>query len=385
MRDARQPARGAPRIVIFCHSLGSDWNNGNAHFLRGVASELVARGFDLRIYEPADGWSAANLAADHGEAALWSWRAYYPTLDSVRYAADCFDLDEALDGASLVIVHEWNAPDLVARIGAHRRSHGRYGLLFHDTHHRMIGDADAIRTFDLDGYDGVLALGEPLREAYARRGWARNAFTWREAVDLKRFQPPPGPRQPVRDLVWIGNWGDEERTAELHEFLLEPVRALGLQARVHGVRYPAAGREALAAAGIWFAGYLPNFRVPKAFAEARVTVHLPRRSHVRMLPGVPTIQMFEALACGIPLVSAPWEDFEGLFTPGEDFLVAQDGAKMRRHLRTILSEPETAAFIADKGLATVRARHSCAHRIDELMAICRSLGRDLVPAQLQDA
>ena len=52
------------------------------------------------------------------------------------------------------------------------------------------------------------------------------------------------------DLVWVGNWGDEERTAELHEFLLEPVRALGLRARVHGVRYPEAGLAALRQAGV---------------------------------------------------------------------------------------------------------------------------------------
>jgi spore maturation protein CgeB len=370
--------------VIFCHSLESDWNHGNAHFLRGIASELVARGFDLRVWEPEGGWSASNLVADHGKAALSTWRDAYPTLASRRYDPETLDLEEALDGAALVLVHEWNPPELVARIGAHRRARGNYLLLFHDTHHRMVSDPDAMRMFDLSGFDGVLAFGEILREAYLRAGWARTAFTWHEAADLARFQPPAGPRRTLRDLVWVGNWGDEERTAELHEFLLEPVRALSLQARVHGVRYPLAGREALADAGIWFAGYLPNFRVPKAFAEARVTVHVPRRPYMRLLPGIPTIRVFEALACGIPLVTAPWDDVEGLFAPGEDFLVAQDGSKMRRHLRTILSEPDAAAAMAAKGLAAVRARHSCAHRVDELLGICRTLGRDLVQPQLAE-
>ena len=49
------------RIVGFYHSLVSDWNHGNAHFLRGVVRELLARGHDVRIYEPADGWSRENL------------------------------------------------------------------------------------------------------------------------------------------------------------------------------------------------------------------------------------------------------------------------------------------------------------------------------------
>jgi spore maturation protein CgeB len=100
---------------------------------------------------------------------------------------------------------------------------------------------------------------------------------------------------------------------------------------------------------------------------------VPRRPYAEALPGVPTIRVFEALACGIPLVSAPWRDSEGLFTPGEDFLVARDGSEMQRHLRTLLREPAAAAALAERGRRTVLARHTCAHRVDELMAICREL------------
>jgi hypothetical protein len=48
------------RIVIFCHSLISDWNHGNAHFLRGVVAELLDRSHEVAVYEPADGWSRQN-------------------------------------------------------------------------------------------------------------------------------------------------------------------------------------------------------------------------------------------------------------------------------------------------------------------------------------
>jgi spore maturation protein CgeB len=365
-----------PRLVLFCHSLCSDWNHGNAHFLRGVLSEAQRRGFAVTAFEPAIGWSARNLAHDHGEAALEAWRAVYPALPVAIYNPARLDLAAALDGADLVLVHEWSGPDLVARIAAHRRAGGGYLLLFHDTHHRMASDPAAIGRFDLDGFDGVLAFGETLREAYLRRGWGRQVFTWHEAADLSVFRPMPQTPQ-WRDLVWIGNWGDGERSAELGEFLLEPVRAEGLAARAHGVRYPPAARAALGRAGIEFAGYLANFRVPAAFAEARMTVHVPRRPYARMLPGIPTIRVFEALACGIPLVSAPWQDSEGLFRPGEDFLVAADGAAMRRHLRALKNDPALAASVATSGRAHVEARHSCAHRFDELLAICAMLGRDL--------
>jgi spore maturation protein CgeB len=367
-----------PKLVLFCHSLRSDWNHGNAHFLRGILAEWQRRGFAAMAWEPADAWSARNLAAEYGERALDAWREAYPGLPVTVYDPESVDIEQALDGADLVLVHEWSAPDLVARIAAHRRADGRYLLLFHDTHHRMATDPESIARFDLDGFDGVLAFGEVLSEAYRGRGWGRQVFTWHEAADLDVFRPHPEiPR--VRDLVWIGNWGDGERSAELSEFLIEPVRDLGLSAQVHGVRYPPEGREALAAAGIDYAGYLPNFRAPEAFAAAHVTVHVPRRPYATALPGIPTIRVFEALACGIPLVSAPWRDAEHLFSPGDDFLVARDGEAMRRHLASLRADPDFAASLASRGRATVEARHTCAHRVNELLAICRSLRRDFDP------
>jgi spore maturation protein CgeB len=360
------------RIVLFVHSLLSDWNHGNAHFLRGVASELISRGHDVRVYEPRDAWSLQNLLADHGEGALQGFHAAYPGLASTRYDLTTLDLDRALDGADLAIVHEWNDHGLVARIGEHRQRGGRYRLLFHDTHHRSVTAPADMAAYDLSGYDGVLAFGGVIRDLYLQNGWAARAWTWHEAADTRVFFPREGEPE-EGDLVWIGNWGDEERTAELHELLIAPARDLGLRTRVHGVRYPAAGREALARAGIEYAGWLPNYEVPRAFARFRVTVHVPRRPYVEALPGIPTIRPFEALACGIPLVSAPWDDAEGLFRPGEDFLVARDGAAMRRHLRDLLNDPATAREIARAGRRTILDRHTCAHRVDELLATVREL------------
>ena len=55
------------RIACFYHSLVSDWNHGNAHFLRGVVSELLARRHEVRVWEPRGGWSRENLVADAAE------------------------------------------------------------------------------------------------------------------------------------------------------------------------------------------------------------------------------------------------------------------------------------------------------------------------------
>jgi spore maturation protein CgeB len=361
---------------MFYHSLVSDWNHGNAHFLRGVASSLIARGHDVHVFEPANGWSWSNLTRDHGPRATEVFKSAYPMLHSTPYDLEALDLDRALDGADLVLVHEWNPPELVKRIGGARRKSRRMKLLFHDTHHRLITDPRAMAHFDLRDYDGVLAFGEVLREMYLQHGLCQHAWTWHEAADTRLFRPQPDVAR-SGDLVFVGNWGDEERSAELQEFLISPVAELGLRACIHGVRYPDHARQTLQRARIEYRGFLPNPLVPAVFAEFRCTVHVPRRPYTQQLPGIPTIRVFEALACGIPLVCSPWSDSESLFTPGKDYLVARSGAEMAAHLRALCAEPELGRELAAHGLRTITGRHTCEHRVDELLAITDQLVRNV--------
>lgn len=360
------------KIVLFYHSLVSCWNHGNAHFLRGITAELRARGHDVAVYEPEDAWSVRNLIAESGGEAVEDFHRAFPSLRSHRYLPGEIDLEAALEGADLVLVHEWNDHELVRRIGQYRAAHRGCRLLFHDTHHRAVTAPESMAAYDLSRYDGVLAYGKVLRDLYLERGWTARAWTWHEAADTRVFFPCEK-THPAGDVVWIGNWGDEERTVELHRFLIEPLKRLHAAARVYGVRYPEAGLRAMAEAGIAYAGWLPNYRVPEVFAQFRVTLHIPRRPYARALPGIPTIRPFEALACGIPLVSAPWEDCEHLFTPGEDFLVARNSEDVVRHVRALLHDKAMAREIARRGRETILARHTCAHRADELLAIHREL------------
>ena len=102
------------KFVVYAHSVVSDWNNGNAHFLRGILSDLERRGHSTRVLEPEDGWSRVNLVANHGTVPLERFAAGFPHLHVATYGAG-FDHEAALDGADVVIVHEWTPPDLVAR------------------------------------------------------------------------------------------------------------------------------------------------------------------------------------------------------------------------------------------------------------------------------
>ena len=354
-------------FVFYTHSLVSDWNHGNAHFLRGVMRELGELGHQAIALEPEGGWSATNLATDQGRTALARFETDFPMLKHRSYGRD-FDHQTAVENADVVVVHEWTDPALVARIGRIRQQGGRFLLAFHDTHHRAVSADEEIAALDLSGYDIVLAFGESLRQHYLRAGWGRQVFSWHEAADTALFRPHPEIEK-TGDLVWIGNWGDGERTGELEQFLIGPARALALSGTIHGVRYPRSALAALARTGLSYKGWIANADVPKAFARHRATVHVPRRPYVETLPGIPTIRVFEALACGIPLISAPWEDAEGLFRPGEDFLFARDGREMRRLLAEVIRDPDLAASLAASGLETIRARHTCRHRAQELLEI----------------
>jgi len=360
------------KAVFFCHAFSSCWNNGNAHFLRGVTREIARLGHEVVVYEPRDGWSRTNALQDGGESILLEAATLIPGVTVCGYEEQP-DLDEALQGADLVLVHEWNPPGLIAQIGRCRVVGASFILLFHDTHHRAVTAPRELAEFDLDGFDGVLAFGEVLREIYVKRGWARRAFTWHEAADTELYRPMPEIQKEC-DVVWIGNWGDDERSRELNEFLVRPIAELRLSGRIYGVRYPEAVLQTINANGIDYGGWLPNHRAPRAFAQARATVHVPRGPYARQLPGIPTIRIFEALACGIPLVSAPWSDDEGLF-PGHCYLRVSSGESMKSALQALLSDPQMAKAISQEGLQTVQARHTCRHRALELVAIIDDLSR----------
>ena len=363
---------------MFYHTLVSDWNHGNAHFLRGVCRELTRRGHDVLVYEPRDNWSLQNLRQRHGEEPVRRFHEIYPSLRSEAYDPGSPDLDRMLDGVDLIIVHEWSDHDLVAAVGQWRSRNPDCRLLFHDTHHRSVSSPDDMARYDLRNYDGVLAFGRILRELYLENNWASRAWVWHEAADVELFKPMDD--EPVEgDLVWVGNWGDDERKAELKEFLFDPVRKLGLKATVYGVRYPDEALEALREASIEYGGWLANFDVPKVFARHRLTVHVPRRYYAETLVGIPTIRPFEAMACGIPLISAPWRDDEHLFVPGEDYLVARDGSEMAEQIQAVLDDSQLAETLSERGRSAILARHTCAHRVDELLSVCRDIGLSTQP------
>ena len=358
------------RIAYLAHSIRSDWNNGNAHFLRGLLRAMAALGHTVHIFEPAKAWSLENLLDEEkGMHSLETFSSIYPELAITEVPADA-GVDrwqDFLKNFDVVILHEWSTPEQSQRLLTLRATCG-FALLFHDTHHRASSSPEQIKAFGIDRFEGVLAFGNVLRDLYRTDFNIDKVWTLHEAADTTVFHPLPG-QAPQQDVIWIGNWGDEERSAEIREFLIEPVAASeDLCVTVYGVRYPQAGWLELQQAGIHYGGYLPNLDAPGAYAHSRLTVHIPRRQYATTMTGIPTIRVFEALACGIPLLSAPWQDSENLFRPGDLRFVAS-GTEMQLEIARLLADPALAQAQAAQGLETVLARHTCHHRALELTEI----------------
>ena len=359
------------KIVMFYHSLASDWNHGNAHFLRGVVKELQKKEYEVIVYEPRDNWSLRNLTKDYGAEKANEFKRYYPTLEPRFYDAEATDYKNLVSDADVVIVHEWNAPELVAALGAIKEEVG-YKLLFHDTHHRAVSDVSSMAQYDFTNYDGALVFGKVIKQIYEQNKWIDKVWTWHEAADTDLFKADRD-QEKEGDLVWIGNWGDDERTEELMEFLIKPVKELGIKAKVYGVRYPEKALKALKEAGIEYGGWLPNYKVPEVFSKYKVTVHVPRRPYVEMLPGIPTIRPFEAMACGIPLICSPWRDTENLFDAGADYLMAADGDQMGYKIAEVLKSAQLAQSLSIQGQATIKQKHTCSKRVEELENILNEI------------
>ncbi len=160
------------RIRLFCHSLISDWNHGNAHFLRGIMAELAARGHDVAALEPAGNWSLTNLLEDAGPSAISAFHSKFPALRSISYSSENPDLDHLLEGVDLAIVHEWNSSELIESIGRFRRRAPQLRIFFHDTHHRTVTAPHEMQRNDLSNYDGILVYGTALLLPYERLGGA---------------------------------------------------------------------------------------------------------------------------------------------------------------------------------------------------------------------
>jgi spore maturation protein CgeB len=357
------------RFALFYQSLISDWNHGNAHFLRGLMRALEARGHSTICYEQTDNWSLTNLLRINPRA-IEEFTRDFPDLAFERYAADGNledTLRRKLSAADCVIVHEWNEPEVIRLVGKLAQELG-VQTYFHDTHYRVVLEDAHRASLELERYTGILAYSPSVAERYRSHGF-NNVEVFHEAADITVFQPLALAK--TIDVVFVGNYGDGDRSDELEEYVFGPRLNLhDLRYVVYGVRYPA---EVVARLNngldITYGGWLPNVRVPGVYSSARVVLHVPRRQYVDLLPGTPTIRVFEALASGACLISLPWPDTDHLFETGRDFAVAHTPDEMRELIGWLCHDDAARSAFGEHGRETILQRHTCGHRAEQLLRL----------------
>ena len=358
------------RFALFYQSVISDWNHGNAHFLRGLMRALQARGHATICYEQEDNWSLENLLRE-APGAIAEFEARFPDLGYQRYRPGSgleATFRQYLADAEVAIVHEWNEPSMIALLGRLCRELGVRSL-FHDTHYRVVLDRPYRDQLGLEQFDEILAFSPSVARFYADLGY-RDVHVVHEAADTTVFAPLDIPK--TDDVVFVGNYGDGDRNEEIDRYILEPRQALDqLRFAMYGVRYPPAVVARLRnGLNVDYRGWVANVEVPRVYSAAKVVLHVPRRQYVELLPGTPTIRVFEALASGACLVSLPWPDTDGLFRPG-DFVTVGSPAEMRDTLARLCRDEAARREIGARGRETILARHTCGHRADQILELLR--------------
>jgi spore maturation protein CgeB len=225
-------------------------------------------------------------------------------------------------------------------------------------------------TLGLESFDQILAYSPSVAQRYRALGY-RNVHVMHEAADTTVFLPLNIRKSD--DVVFVGNYGDGDRHEELEQYLFGPRSMLPrLRYAVHGVRYPPEVVDRLRdGLDVDYRGWLPNVEVPRVYSTARVVLHVPRRQYVDLLPGTPTIRVFEALACAACLVSLPWEDTDGLFSVGQDYVVARTATEMRDLVSWLCEDDAARERLGRHGRETILAHHTCDHRARQLLDIVR--------------
>jgi spore maturation protein CgeB len=375
------PAAPVPRplrVAIFGQSLISDWNHGNAHFLRGLVRALQHLGHTVTFYEEAQNWSLANLIREQGSGAVAAFHAAFPGLTSSMYTLgapterDAW-LRRVLAEADIVLVHEWNDPDLIRAIGGLGQEFPHLTTLFHDTHYRAYSEPETMRALALEHYDAVLAFSPSIAAIYRGDFGLLRVYVVHEAADVDLFRPLERPLE--QDVVFIGNWGDQDRNEQVRQYFFAPSAALpALRFALYGVRYDAEVRALMQRCyRIDYRGWVANYRTPEVYAAAKMSLHIPREQYSTALYGTPTIRVFEVLACGLPLISLPWPDTDRLFTAGADYLVVETPRRMIEAIAWLAHDPTARARIGAQARATILARHTCLHRTQQIMGIVAEL------------
>lgn len=345
------------KLVIFGLTVSSSWGNGHATLWRGLIRALAARGHDVVFFEK-----------------------------DVPYYAENRDLAE-IPGATLVLYPDWEANLPVARAHladadvAMVTSYQADALAATEL---VLSSPAAVKTFyDLDtpvtldalasgkpvsyvgprglrDFDLVLSYtgGAALRELCTRLG-ARRVAPLYGHVDPAVHRPVAPSEHYRADLSYLGTYA-EDRQAALERLFIEPARQLPEQRfLIGGAQYP---QDFPWTDNIWFRRHLPPADHPAFYSSSRFTLNVTRRAMADM-GWCPSGRLFEAAACGCPVVSDVWEGLEAFFAPGSEIVFAHDTGDVIQAMRMT---DEERARLARAARERTLDEHTSERRVMEL-------------------
>lgn len=355
------------KLVIFGLAVSSSWGNGHATLWRGLINALARRGHQVVFFEHDVEYYAAHRDLHElpaGRLVLYdAWDDVLPIARRELADADvgmvtsyCYDAIAACDlvlasGVALRTFYDLDTPVTLARL--------------HDGER-----VPYVPESGLGGFDLVLSYtgGAALDELQRRLGAARVAPLYGH-VDPDVHRPAPRVGDYAADLSYLGTYA-EDRQRALELLFVAPARRLPLRRFViGGAQYPSSFPWS---DNIYFKRHLPPSEHPAFFSSSRLTLNVTRRAMADM-GYCPSGRLFEAAACGAPVLSDAWEGLEEFFVPGEEILVARDTGDAIAAIER--SDAELAA-IARAARERTLAEHTADHRAAQLEALLDSAYRE---------
>jgi spore maturation protein CgeB len=347
------------KIVIFGLAVSSSWGNGHAALWRGLIRGLLADGHAVEFFERDVPFYAENRdlveLPEGGRLVLYAdWAGALPAAR------------RALAGADVALVTSY-CPDALAAT-ALIRDDGRAMCCFYDLDTPVtLARLDAGEPVDYLGpeglapYDLVLSYtGGGALDALRDRLGARRVVPIYGSVDPALHHPVSAPSEPRALLSYMGTYA-ADRQAALEALFIEPARLRRADRFViGGSQYP---QHFPWTDNIWFVRHLPPDRHPAFYCSSRITLNVTRAAMARM-GHCPSGRLFEAAACGTPILTDSWDGLDQFFTPGEEILVARD----TKDAMAALALPDAElGVIARRARERTLAEHSAARRARQMV------------------
>jgi spore maturation protein CgeB len=352
------------RICILGLSITSSWGNGHATTYRALVRQLAAQGHEVTFLERDVPWYAGNRDMPKPPGARTQ---LYTSLDELRtrHEGDVRDSDFVIVGS---YVPEGND------VGRWVTSTASGITAFYDIDTPVTlaklanGGADYISRGLIPEYDLYLSFtGGPTLERLEREFGARRARALYCSVDTDDYFPDPGDAE--WDLGYLGTYSDD-RQPSLTELMLEPARTLSdRRFVVAGAQYPA-GIEW--PENVKRITHLPPRDHRRFYNAQRYTLNITRADMIRA-GWSPSVRLFEAAACGTPIVSDYWEGLEEFFEPGKEIFIARSADDTAAYLHEVPEEERRAAGLRARD--RILAAHTAAHRASELVAYAEEVRR----------